>query len=90
MPQTKSLFTSVTFWGSVVSLLALFQPKLFVALGVQPSAVAVYIQGAVGFGITAWGRLRATKAVTLTGKPKMPPVTQLSEPSVRTPRQPLP
>ncbi len=92
MPQTKSILQSVTFWGSVVSLLALFQPKLFLALGAQPSDVAVYIQAAVGFGITAWGRLRATQPVTITGTPKNPStVTQIPVASSKdVPRENLP
>jgi hypothetical protein len=68
--NTKSIFSSVTFWGSVTSMVALFFPKLFTALGWDPQTTASYIVGAIGFAVTAYGRLRATQPVTLTGAPK--------------------
>lgn len=67
---TKSIFQSVTFWGSVISVVALFFPKLFVALGMDPQTVASDIVGGIGFAVTVWGRLRATQPVTVTGSPK--------------------
>jgi hypothetical protein len=70
---TKSIFASKVFWGSVMSLLALFFPGLFKALGWSPAHAASYIVGAIGFAFTVYGRLVATKTVTLTGAPSSAP-----------------
>jgi len=71
--NTKSIFSSVTFWGSVTSIVSLFFPKVFAALGWDPQTTASYIVGAIGFVITVYGRFTATKAVTLTGAPSAAP-----------------
>jgi hypothetical protein len=69
---TKSIFTSVTFWGSITSLLAMFFPKIFTALGWDPQTTASYVVAAIGFVITVIGRFRASTQppVTLTGGTK--------------------
>lgn len=64
----KSIFTSKTFWGAVISLLSLFVPKLFTAIGVTPDAATQYAVVAVGFILTIYGRFKADKQVTVTGK----------------------
>lgn len=64
----KSIFTSVTFWGAVTTLIGSFAPQVFVWLGHDPTTVAAYATSAVGFAITVYGRMRATQPVTLTGK----------------------
>ena len=71
--NTKSIFQSITFWGSVTSIVSLFFPKVFTALGWDPQTTASYIVGAIGFVITVVGRLRATQTVTLTGSPSATP-----------------
>jgi uncharacterized membrane protein len=68
---TKSIFTSVTFYGAVISLLGIVAPKISTALGITTANSAAIAQEAVavvGFLITLWGRVRATTKVTLTGK----------------------
>ena len=70
MQDTKSIFSSLTFWGAVLTVLGQFEPKVFTAIGADPNVVAQYITTAVGFAITVYGRWRASTAVTLTGAPK--------------------
>jgi hypothetical protein len=64
---SKSVFSSVTFWGSVTALVAALAPGVFVKLGYDAPTVASYIVSAIGFGVTVYGRITATQAVTLTG-----------------------
>lgn len=71
--QTKSILTSVTFWGAVMTFAFTLFPKISSAFGLTSSNAAVYAQyagAAVGTLITIWGRLRAKQPVTLTGAPK--------------------
>ena len=67
---TKSIFTSLTFWGSFTALVSAFAPKVFVVLGMDPQTVASGIVSVIGFVLTVWGRFRAKQPVTLTGSPK--------------------
>lgn len=67
--NTKSIFTSVTFWGAVTSLASVFFPKLLTAFGVTAPTAATDITMGVGFLITVYGRLRATQVATVTGTP---------------------
>lgn len=67
--ETKSIFASKVFWGSVITLLSQFLPNLFTVLGATPSAVVDYIVAAIGFLLAVYGRFQAHQSrVTLTGK----------------------
>lgn len=68
----KSIFSSKTFWGAVVSLLAQFVPHLFTILGATADAagqasIVSWVVTVVGFILTVYGRVKANTAVTLTG-----------------------
>jgi hypothetical protein len=74
MNQYKSIFASTTFWGSIVSLVAMFAPKVFLIVGLTPNATGqatavTYIISGIGFLVTVYGRLTATKVATITGAP---------------------
>lgn len=74
MTGYKSILQSMTFWGNVVSLLAMFQPKVFALLGLTTDAAGQltlvnYIVATIGQVISVIGRFRAEKIVTLTGAP---------------------
>jgi hypothetical protein len=70
MNGTKSIFTSVTFYGTVLMALGAISPKLYAALGItDPGAAAQILVTLVGWGIAVYGRLRAKKLATITGKP---------------------
>jgi hypothetical protein len=62
----KSIFSSKTFWGALLSLLAMFIPKL---QGIQLDSIWPYVTAGIGFILTIVGRLTAKKQVTLTGTP---------------------
>jgi hypothetical protein len=64
---SKSIFSSVTFWGAITSLVAALCPVVFVKLGFDAPTVAAYITSAIGFAITVYGRFTATQTVTLKG-----------------------
>lgn len=66
---TKSALASITVWGAITALLSAFLPGIFTALGADPNTTAQYIVAVIGFGVTVWGRIRATKTVTVTGAP---------------------
>jgi hypothetical protein len=72
---SKSIFTSVTFWGAVVSVFAQAVPTIAAKLGVTSGnslAIAGDITTAIGFIITVYGRFTANQTVTLTGGPSTP------------------
>jgi hypothetical protein len=74
--QTKSIVTSVTFWGAVLTALAAVFPGLFTKVfGATPTATVAQ-DVVIGFTtlLTFWGRIRATQPVTITGAPAVPPV----------------
>lgn len=67
----KSIFSSVTFWGAVLTLAVTAVPSVSAAFNLtsaNTAIVATHIVQVIGFGITVYGRLTATKQVTLTGK----------------------
>lgn len=64
---TKSALSSVTVWGAVAALLSAFVPSVFTYLGASPDAAAQYVVAVIAFGVTVWGRIRATKQCTVTG-----------------------
>jgi hypothetical protein len=79
MIDSKSIFTSKTFWGAVISLLAQFVPHLFVMFGATSdaagqAAVVGWAVTIIGFGWTVYGRFMANKPVTVTGGPMVPPI----------------
>lgn len=74
MTGYKSIFMSTTFWGNIISLLAMFEPKVFAIFGLTSDttgqlAAVNYIVAGLGQVVSIIGRLRATKQVTLTGAP---------------------
>lgn len=69
--EAKSIFSSTTFWGSIVSLAAMLVPHIYtniVGTASQTSVVSTIV-GVVGFAITVYGRFTATQPVTWTGAP---------------------
>jgi hypothetical protein len=67
--EAKSIFTSKTFWGSVIALVALVFPMAFAKLGfTDQGALADKIVGGMGTLLAIYGRLAATQPATLTGK----------------------
>jgi hypothetical protein len=70
---SKSIFSSVTFWGAVTSLIAMVAPAVFVKLGYSPQTVAAELTAIFGFVVTVYGRMTATQVVTLKGGPVTPP-----------------
>lgn len=70
--QAKSIFTSVTFYGAVVSLVAQLAPHFYANIvgSASQATVVATIVGVVGFIITVVGRFRAKQVVTFTGAPK--------------------
>lgn len=69
--NVKSIFQSTTFWGSVITALAIAAPTFAAKLGItsaNTAAIAQWIVGAAGTVITIYGRFTATQQVTLTGK----------------------
>lgn len=71
--QAKSILTSTTFWGSIVSLVAMLFPHIFANIaGTYPqSTVVTMIVAVVGFIITVYGRFTAVQPVALTAGPKL-------------------
>jgi hypothetical protein len=68
--QAKSIFASVTFWGSVLTALAIAFPATSAKFGLTSSntaADAQWIVGAIGTVVTIYGRLRASQPATITG-----------------------
>jgi hypothetical protein len=67
--QAKSIFSSTTFWGSIVSLIAMVAPHLYsnIAGSASQTTVVSTIVGIIGFIITVYGRFTAKQVVTLTG-----------------------
>jgi NO-binding membrane sensor protein with MHYT domain len=77
---SKSIFSSVTFWGSVLAAVAAAFPALSAQFGLTTANTAVdaqYITAAVAFVVTVYGRFTAKQVVTLTGGPT-PPATSLT------------
>lgn len=73
--NVKSIFTSVTFWGSAIAAIALAFPALSAKFGITTANTAVaaqYITQFFGFVIAVYGRFNATKVVTLTGRAPKP------------------
>ena len=79
----KSIFSSTTFWGSVVALLATLVPAAFTLVGLTTDAsgqatLVAHILSYVGFAMAVYGRMTATQPVSLLGKalvaPPVPPV----------------
>jgi energy-converting hydrogenase Eha subunit C len=68
--NVKSIFSSTTFWGSIVSLVAMLAPHIYanIAGSASQTAVVSTIVAVVGFVVTVYGRFTATQKVTLTGK----------------------
>lgn len=70
--EVKSIFTSVTFWGALITMCAALFPTIFVAIGLDPNSSAIYAQkivAGIGTAIAIWGRLRARQVATVTGAP---------------------
>lgn len=77
---SKSIFQSTTFWGAVMTALAMSFPTIFTKLNIttaNTATIAQYIVQAIGFVITVYGRFTAKQVVTLTGGP-MPPAVPAS------------
>lgn len=70
---TKSALASLTVWGAITTLLSAFLPSIFTILGADPNTTAQYIVAVIGFGVTVYGRIRATQTVTVTGTPATTP-----------------
>jgi hypothetical protein len=69
---SKSIFESVTFWGSVLTALAITLPAVAAKFGLTTADTAVdaqWIVGAIGTIVTIYSRLTAKQVVTLAGGP---------------------
>lgn len=67
MPS-KNIFLSKTFWGAIITLVALLFPDLFTLLGLGDSSMlADKIVGLIGGGLTIYGRFVATHAINVLG-----------------------
>lgn len=74
--QAKSVFTSTTFYGALIGLLAAINPAVYAKIiglfGVaDPNAVAAKIVGILAFLLTLYGRWNATQPLALKSGPKM-------------------
>lgn len=68
--EAKSIFSSVTFWGAILTALSIALPSLSAKFGLTSATVstdATWIVGAIGTVITIYGRLRASQPATITG-----------------------
>ncbi len=66
----KSIFQSVTFWGAVLTAVALAFPTISAKLGLSSANTAViaqYIVQGIGIIVTIYGRFTAKQLVTWTG-----------------------
>ena len=75
---SKSIFSSVTFWGSALAAVAMAFPALAARFGLSTANTAVdaqYITAAVAFVVTVYGRFTAKQVVTLKGGPTPPAVS---------------
>lgn len=73
---SKSIFQSVTFWGSVLTALAMAIPSVAAKFGLTTGNAAVdaqYIVQAIGVILTIYGRFTAKQVVTVSGGPVVPP-----------------
>lgn len=69
MNQYKSIFTSVTFWGTAIAAFSTLFPVVYAKLGITDQTVlASHIVAGIGYCIAVYGRFRATTRVNLTGK----------------------
>lgn len=69
--NVKSIFQSVTFWGSAITAFAIALPSVAAKLGIttaNTAAIAQWIIGAAGTVIAIYGRFSAKQSVSLTGK----------------------
>jgi hypothetical protein len=70
LTEAKSIFQSVTFWGSVLTALAIAIPSVSSKFGLTTATAATdaqYIVQAIGVAITIYGRFTAKQVVTVTG-----------------------
>jgi hypothetical protein len=73
---SKSIFKSTTFWGAILTALAIAVPTLTAKFGLTSANVstdAQWIVGAITTVITIYGRFTASQPVTLTGGSIVPP-----------------
>jgi hypothetical protein len=72
---SKSIFQSVTFWGAVLTAIAMAVPALAAKFGLSSANAAVdaqYIVQGIGAVIVVIGRFTAKQVVTLSGGPVSP------------------
>jgi putative Mn2+ efflux pump MntP len=68
--EAKSIFSSVTFWGAILTALAIAVPSLTAKFGLttaNTSQDATWIVGFFTTVMTIYGRFAAKQVVTLTG-----------------------
>lgn len=66
--EQKSVFTSMTLWGLLGVLPGVITPfTIWASLDSTQQGLAV--SAAIGWAFALWGRLRASKGLTLTGAP---------------------
>jgi hypothetical protein len=63
--NSKSVFTSLTFWSSVTMLLSGLAPKVFVVLGMSPETTASGVVAVLSFVLAVYGRWKATRPLHL-------------------------
>jgi hypothetical protein len=70
--QVKSILASKTFWGALISMIAILFPHMFgtllYSMNISDADLLVdKIVGAFGTGFAIYGRLAARKIATITG-----------------------
>lgn len=73
--EAKSIFTSKTFYGGVLSLTSVLFPHFYqhalAAIGVNdPDAISTYVVGLIGGALAIYGRFVAVQPVSLFGASK--------------------
>lgn len=66
--ESKSLFSSVTFWGLALSMAGPLLAKYGFTLPADTAGLANQTAGFVGGALALWGRLRATQPVHILPK----------------------
>ena len=65
--MTKQFLTSKSFWGSVVTLIAMFWPKLFTIFGTDNAGLVDHIVGGLGGALAIYGRWVANMPLSFGG-----------------------
>lgn len=67
--ESKSIFTSVTFWGLVIGIVSQVAMRYGYVVPGDTAGLANDLSGAAGAVLVLWGRIRATQPVRVFGPP---------------------